>query len=107
MKTSTKALNSMIASAFILTMGATTIGSSQAHAASKEKCYGVVKAGKNGCGDAAGKHSCEGQAAIDGSGQEWISLPKGACAKIVGGSVKPFAGTEAPMKKEGMMKKDG
>lgn len=84
-------LNTLIASAFVLTVAAATPG--VANAAEKEKCYGVVKAGKNGCGSADGKHSCEGQATVDGSGQEWVSLPAGVCEKLVGGSVTPFEGT--------------
>ncbi len=52
-----------------------------------EKCYGVVKAGKNDCGTS--KHACAGQAATDGAGDEWLNVPKGTCEKIVGGSLKP------------------
>tara|TARA_B100000029_G_C17420701_1_gene904198 strand:+ start:77 stop:340 length:264 start_codon:yes stop_codon:yes gene_type:complete len=60
-----------------------------ANAAEKEKCYGVVKAGKNDCANAAGTHSCAGQAAKDGDGGEWVSVPKGLCDKLVGGSTEP------------------
>lgn len=94
MSLSKNALNTVIAGAFVMTMaGATALTPSDAQAAEKEKCYGVVKAGKNGCASADGKHSCEAQATIDGSGQEWVSLPKGVCDKIVGGSTTPFEGT--------------
>lgn len=49
-----------------------------------EKCYGVVKAGKNDC---AGRgHGCAGQAKADGDGSEFISVPKGTCEKLVNGS---------------------
>lgn len=51
-----------------------------------EKCYGVVKAGKNDCGTKS--HACAGQAAKDGDPTEWIYLPKGSCDKIVGGETK-------------------
>lgn len=54
-----------------------------------EKCYGVVEAGKNDCGNAQGTHSCAGQATKDADGGEWIFLPKGTCDKIVGGSTEP------------------
>ena len=48
-----------------------------------EHCYGVAKAGKNDC---AGKaHACAGQSKTDG-GNEFISLPKGTCEKLVNGS---------------------
>jgi uncharacterized membrane protein len=52
-----------------------------------EKCYGVVKAGKNDCG--ANSHGCAGQAKVDGDKNEWLSLPKGSCERIVGGSLQP------------------
>lgn len=51
-----------------------------------EKCYGVAKAAKNDC--AAGAHSCAGQATRDMDKTSFVYLPKGACAKIAGGSLK-------------------
>ncbi|MCE3254980.1 MAG: hypothetical protein K0R25_474 [Rickettsiaceae bacterium] len=54
-----------------------------------EKCYGVVKAGKNDCASAKkGGHSCAGMAKTDGDKSEWILLPEGVCSKIVNGSLK-------------------
>ena len=64
-----------------------------AHASDKEKCYGVVEAGHNDCANAAGTHSCEGQASVDGDGGEWIALPKGICDRLAGGSTEPYEGT--------------
>ncbi len=52
-----------------------------------EKCYGVVKAGKNDCQTSA--HACAGQASKDGQGDSWVYVPKGTCEKIVDGSLKP------------------
>jgi uncharacterized membrane protein len=52
-----------------------------------EKCYGVVKAGKNDC--AGTGHACSGQGKKDGADSEWIKLPKGTCDRIVGGSLTP------------------
>lgn len=56
-----------------------------------EKCYGVVKAGKNDCG-VPNKHSCAAQSKVDGDSQEWVYLPKGSCDKIVGGSTSAGKG---------------
>jgi uncharacterized membrane protein len=39
-----------------------------------EKCYGIAKAGKNDCQTAK---------------SSWVSVPKGACEKIVGGKLTP------------------
>ena len=55
----------------------------------KEKCYGIVKAGANGCANAQKTHSCAGQSTVDGDWGEWIKLPKGTCERIVGGSLTP------------------
>lgn len=50
-----------------------------------EKCYGVVKAGKNDCAGPA--HACAGQAKVDAGGKEYVTLPKGTCARLAGGSL--------------------
>jgi len=52
--------------------------------ANSEKCYGIAKAAKNDC--AAGAHSCAGQATMNNDKTSFVYLPKGACAKIAGGS---------------------
>lgn len=86
-----KTLNTLLAGAVALTVaggiGAATNG---AHAAKdKEKCYGIVKAGHNDCGNAQKTHSCAGYSTVDNDPGEWVALPKGACDKITGGSTKP------------------
>ena len=54
-----------------------------------EKCFGVAKAGKNDCQT---KHSsCAGTSKKDNQRDAWLTLPKGACEKIVGGTL---AGTQ-------------
>lgn len=88
-----------------LVAGAVSLAAFGAHDANaskgdKEKCYGVVKAGHNDCGDAAGKHSCMGNASVDGSGQDWVAVPEGLCEKLVGGSTEPYQGTTPPEDKE-------
>jgi uncharacterized membrane protein len=52
-----------------------------------EKCYGVVKAGKNDCQTA--NSSCAGTSKRDNQGDAWIYVPAGACNRIVGGSLEP------------------
>ena len=51
-----------------------------------EKCGGIVKAGKNDCGNS--KHSCAGQSAKDSDKDEWVYVPSGTCEKIVGATLK-------------------
>lgn len=55
-----------------------------------EKCYGVVKAGKNDCQTATS--ACAGTSTKDGQKDAWIMLPKGSCDKIAGGSTEAPAG---------------
>lgn len=56
------------------------------HGKEKEKCYGVAKAGKNDC--ATGSSSCAGTSKTDGQKDAFIALPKGTCARLVGGSLE-------------------
>lgn len=67
----------------------------------KEKCYGVVKAGHNDCGNASGTHSCMGHAEVDGDAGEWLALPKGICERLVGGSLEAMADEESHDEHEG------
>ena len=92
MNLSKTTLNTLIAGAFATTLvaGAAT----EAIASEKEKCYGVAKAGANDCANAAGTHSCAGQSTVDADGGEWLSLPKGICERLAGGSLEPVAEAE-------------
>ena len=47
--------------------------------------YGISKAGKNDCQTATS--SCAGTSKKDGQTDAWLSVPKGSCEKIVGGSL--------------------
>ena len=50
-----------------------------------EKCFGVAKAGKNDCQTATS--SCAGTSKKDAQTDAWLSVPKGVCGKIAGGSL--------------------
>ena len=54
--------------------------------ATKDKCFGVAKAGANDCASANGTHSCAGQAAQDNDPGDWKYVAKGTCGKM-GGSL--------------------
>jgi len=62
------------------------LGAVAAHAAddakTKEKCYGIAKAGQNDCGTA--RHTCAGQAKKDNAPDEWKYVAKGTCEKVGG-----------------------
>ena len=50
-----------------------------------EKCFGIAKAGKNDCQTATS--SCAGTSRKDAQTDAWLSVPKGVCGKIAGGSL--------------------
>lgn len=54
-----------------------------------EKCYGIVKAGKNDCKTSSS--SCAGTAEMDKKPSAFLAVPKGTCEKIVGAKLDPKA----------------
>jgi uncharacterized membrane protein len=56
----------------------------------QEKCYGISKMGYNDCSTAS--HDCSNESKKDSDPAEWLWVPKGTCAKIVGGSTTGPAG---------------
>ena len=60
----------------------------EAQAAEMEKCYGITKAGMNDCQTA--NSSCAGTAKMDHQKDAFVAVPKGTCAKIAGGTLKPM-----------------
>jgi len=84
MSTRTRLIQSAVA-------GVIALGVAHAHDGdttdqSKEKCYGIAKAGQNDCGTA--KHSCAGRATKDNSPDDWKYTPRGTCEKV-GGKTAP------------------
>ncbi len=55
-----------------------------AAAQSKEKCYGIAKAGQNDCANLSGTHSCAGQSKMDNAPDEWKYVAKGTCKDLKG-----------------------
>ena len=62
-----------------------------AHAAAKdktkEKCYGIAKAGQNDCANIAGTHSCSGTASTDNDPGSWKYVATGTCQSLSGMSL--------------------
>ena len=77
--------------ASVLALGAITAARSAPMAAdsSKEKCYGIAKAGANDCASATGAHSCAGTATKDGDKGDWKYVDKGTCDKMGGSTMAP------------------
>jgi uncharacterized membrane protein len=87
-----KNVNTVVSSALAAVIAMGTLGlSSAAFAADKkemkdmEKCYGVVKAGKNDCKTLS--NACAGHSMTDGQKDAFIAVPAGTCERIVGGSM--------------------
>jgi uncharacterized membrane protein len=86
-KTMKKTNATITAIGSLLTLGVTAFAAPTfaADKADMEKCYGVSKAGKNDCAGAA--HACSGQSKVDASGKDFITVPKGTCERLSGGSL--------------------
>ncbi len=52
-----------------------------AEAAKKEKCFGVAKAGENGCAAGPGT-TCAGTSTVDYQGNAWSLVEAGSCLEI-------------------------
>jgi len=89
MKTTQLFVASAVAAALTLPFGAIAQGGGPAPKPSfeAEKCYGVAKAGRNDCQTA--NSSCAGTSKRDAQGDAWIYMPKGACERLVNGSLTP------------------
>ncbi|USD65250.1 DUF2282 domain-containing protein [Vibrio sp. SCSIO 43136] len=68
----------------LLALGGTTLTTTSAIAADKEKCYGIAKAGKNDC--ATKTSSCAGTSKEDFQKDAFVVVPAGLCDRLAGGS---------------------
>ena len=57
--------------------------------ATKDKCFGIAKAGQNDCASASGSHSCAGTATKDKDPGDWKYVEKGSCEKMGGSMMAP------------------
>ena len=72
--------------ASVLAMG--LLSPAHADEKSKEKCFGIAKAGQNDCAS-AGNNECAGTAKVAMELRAWIYVPKGYCNRIQGGTTVP------------------
>ena len=86
----------ILSSALVSVLATGLLSSAQAQEKTKEKCYGVAKAGANDCANLSGSHSCAGQAKTAMAADEWNYVAKGTCAKMGG---KSEAEAKAAIKK--------
>jgi uncharacterized membrane protein len=79
-------IQAAIAGLLALGLAASVSAGPVAPDASKDKCFGIAKAGQNDC--AAGKHACAGQSTVDNDPVSWKYVAKGTCEKV-GGKMAP------------------
>jgi uncharacterized membrane protein len=71
-------------STMMISTGANAASHAAAPAATKEKCYGIAKAGQNDCANLSGTHSCAGQSKLSDDKGEWKYVPAGTCNSMKG-----------------------
>jgi uncharacterized membrane protein len=84
MKSSTTlqaAIAGVLALGFAAATGAAPTGP-VAPDSSKDKCFGISKAGQADC--ATSKHACAGQSKVDNDPMDWKYVQKGTCEKMGG-----------------------
>lgn len=87
MKKIAKIITSALVACFTLLTVHSVMAAAPGPAPDTEKCYGIVKAGKNDC--ATTTQSCASSATKDNQPDAFLFVPKGLCEKITGGSLTP------------------
>lgn len=88
MKSSTT-LQAAIAGVLALGFAAGASAAPAAPDASKDKCYGISKAGQADCGTS--KHACAGLGKTDNDPMDWKYVNKGTCESMGGKMTAPKA----------------
>jgi len=81
-------VSSALASVLALGLAGQAVAQAKDPGPSKEKCYGIAKAGANDCANLSGTHSCAGQSKADNGTDEWKYVAKGTCKDLKGLSVE-------------------
>ena len=79
---SSTVLQAAIAGVLALGIAAAASGQPVKPDPSKDKCYGISKAGQADC--ATSKHACAGQSKADNDPMDWKYVEKGSCEKMGG-----------------------
>lgn len=93
---STPLTRATLAAAFagaVALMGAPTTAE-----AASVKCYGIAKAGENGCANAAGTTGCAGSATSDYDGGDWKTVESKEACEAAHGKTEPFTGRNPDIK---------
>ena len=79
----------LVSSALVALLAAAALPAQAADDMSKEKCFGIAKAGQNDCANMAGTHSCAGQAKTDKDPGDFKIVAKGTCEQLGGKTMAP------------------
>ncbi len=72
----------------LMALGLATANTAQAQDEKEtEHCFGVAKAGTNDCQTPTS--SCQGTSLVDDQGTAFITVPKGLCERLTGGTLEP------------------
>jgi uncharacterized membrane protein len=77
-----RSFNATVLAAAVAAVASTVALSPVAEAASKEKCYGVSKAGQNDCASAVAGSTCAGTSTVNYDKKAWKFVAKGTCTSI-------------------------
>lgn len=76
-----KVMSAAVVAGAVATAVAGLSATAPAHAAAKEKCYGVSLKGQNDCKAGPGT-TCAGTSTVDYQGNAWTLVPKGTCVSM-------------------------
>ncbi len=82
-------IHAAVAGLFALGLAASASAGPVAPDSSKDKCYGISKAGQADC--ATSKHACAGQSKADNDPMDWKYVTKGTCENVGGKLTAPKA----------------
>ncbi len=82
-------IHAAVAGLFALGLAASASAGPVAPDSSKDKCYGISKAGQADC--ATSKHACAGQSKADNDPMDWKYVTKGTCESVGGKLTAPKA----------------
>ncbi len=80
--TTRRSFNATMLAAAVAAVASTAALAPVAEAATKEKCYGVSKAGQNDCASSVAGSTCAGTSTVNYDKKAWKYVKKGTCTTI-------------------------
>lgn len=80
--TTRRSFNATMLAAAVAAVASTAALAPVAEAATKEKCFGVSKAGQNDCASSVAGSTCAGTSTVNYDKKAWRYVKKGTCTTI-------------------------